>query len=136
MADPDAAMMAGPDKIARFIETRRLTSLSGAFADSDVTIIENFAPHVFSGPDAVARWTGSMRGHLDGVTDLHHTFGPPRDFGRTGDLAFFSLPTRWTGVDHGKRFTEQGGWVFVLVRQGARWPVRNYAWAVVSASYD
>jgi hypothetical protein len=62
-AQPDAAMLAPIEKIARFIETCDDTNLSG-FADEHVAIIENFAPFLFDGRDAVARcsrMTSSVR---------------------------------------------------------------------------
>ncbi len=126
---PDAAMLAPVEKIARFIETCEDTNLSG-FAESGVVIIENFTPHLFSGPDAVALWAKEMRNHLKGVTDLKHRFGPARNFTVDGEIAFLSLPTNWTGIANGHSFSEDGGWAFVLVEQGGEWRVRNYGWAV------
>jgi hypothetical protein len=131
---PDEAMMAGPEGIARFIATGDDTALAGVFAAREVVIIENFAPHVFAGADAVARWTAAMRGHLETVSDLEHSFGSACDFTRSGGLAFFSLPTTWRGVARGRRFAERGGWAFVLVADEGAWRVRNYAWAVTEIS--
>ncbi len=131
---PDEAMMAGPEGIARFIATGDETALAGVFAEHDVTIIENFAPHVFAGAEAVARWAAAMRAHLETVSDLEHSFGAACDFARSGDLAFFSLPTEWRGVARGRRFAERGGWAFVLVADEGGWRVRNYAWAVTEIS--
>ena len=133
---PDAAMMVGPQAIARFIATRDETALAGVFADRDVTIIENFAPHVFAGPDATADWLKGMRAHLNEVSGLEHSFGPACDFSRTGPLVFFTLPTEWKGRAHGRRFHERGGWAFVLVEIGAQWRVKGYAWAVTEISAD
>jgi hypothetical protein len=135
MADSlDAAMIAGPQGIARFIATRDDAALAGVFAESDVTIIENFAPHVFAGPDAVADWRQAMLAHLDGLSGLEFSFGDARDFSRAGPLAFLTLPTEWRGLARGRRFREHGGWAFVLVEAGGDWRVRAYAWAVTEIS--
>ena len=133
---PDDAMMAGPEAIARFIATGEDAALAGVFAGRDVTIIENFAPHVFAGSDAVAEWTKAMHAHLEGLAGLSHRFGPACDFSRSGDLAFFSLPTEWRGLARGRPFRENGGWAFVLVNADGQWRVRNYAWAVTEISHD
>jgi SnoaL-like protein len=130
---PDAAMMVGPECIARFIETGDGAALAGVFAD-DVIIIENFAPYVFAGPESVALWLHGMRAHLEGTSGLEHTFGQACDFGRADGAAFFTLPTRWKGLARGRRFQEHGGWAFVLVQTGAQWRVRSYAWAVTGIS--
>jgi hypothetical protein len=135
MADrPDAAMMAGPKGIARFIATRDEGALAGVFAESEVTIIENFAPHVFDGPSAAADWLQGMLAHLDGVSGLEFSFGAACDLSRTGPLAFFTLPTEWKGLARGRRFSERGGWSFVLVQAGGDWRVKAYAWAVTEIS--
>ena len=49
-----------------------------------------------------------------------------------GALAYFVLPTTWTGKTHGQPFSEDGGWAFVLARDQDRWRIRSYAWAVTA----
>jgi hypothetical protein len=131
----DAAMLVPVEKIARFIAGGGDENLA-AFADADVAILENFAPHLFTGPDAVARWATAMRKHTQTLHDLRHSFGPAQDFSSDGTRAFFSLPTRWRGVASSRRFVEDGGWAFVLIRQGTEWRVRNYGWSVTAIAYD
>ena len=131
---PDAGMIAAAERVAALIESGGVASPKGAFADHDVTIIENFAPYVFEGSGSVERWSEQMRAHLAGVTALRHAFGPAQDFSRTGDEVYFSLPTTWRGLKHGKPFVENGGWAFVLTRRGGLWRVRSYGWAVTGLS--
>jgi hypothetical protein len=128
-------MLAGPQSIARFIETGDEAALAGVFAD-DVIIIENFAPFVFAGPRSVALWLEGMRVHLAGTSGLDHSFGAACDFGQAGGVAFFTLPTSWQGLARGRRFHERGGWAFVLFQDAAAWRVRSYAWAVTEISAD
>ena len=135
-ATPDACMMAAPENLARFIETLDATNLVGVFASHDVSIIENFAPYRFAGPRAADLWANNMRAHLDGLSGLRHTFGDAKDFSQTGNTVYFSLPTQWTGFIHGKPFSEEGGWAFVLVRDGMQWRVQTYAWVVVKSTTD
>ena len=132
LAGPDAAMMAGPEALARFLETADEGVLQGVFSTGDVTILENFPPHVFTGQAGLDHWRGLMARHVKVITDLQHAFSPPQDFGRTGDTVYFSLPTRWTGVRDGRPFDEHGGWLFVLVLEDREWRIRAYGWSVVS----
>src|SRR5450432_1439117 len=90
---PEPAMIESANRVAAFIESGGAAPLGHTFADRDVTIIENFPPYVFEGPDALARWSEQMQAHLVGVTSLRHRFGRPHDFSRAGDDVYLSLPT-------------------------------------------
>jgi hypothetical protein len=127
-------MLAAAERVARFLETRDPVLPGQAFAAVGVVIIENFAPFVFEGPDAVALWTREMLAHLTHLTDLRHTFGPPQDFSADADTAYFSLPTTWRGATRGRPFTETGGWSFVLAGEAGDWRVRAYGWSVTGYS--
>jgi hypothetical protein len=131
---PDAAMMAPVERLAEFIASGGAGSPWEAFATKDVTIIENFAPYLFTGAAAAETWALGMRAHLSGVTALRHRFGQPHDFSRSGDQVFLSVPTEWSGFVDGRAFTERGGWCFVLTKQGHEWRIRNYGWAVTEIS--
>ncbi len=100
---PDPEMLALAEGVARFIATLDDADIANVFADRDVTIIENFAPYRFDGATAVDRWAAGMRAHREATADLHHTFGRRQDYSRTGDLAFFALPTTWNGTFRGTR---------------------------------
>jgi hypothetical protein len=131
MADdqPTAAMMAPVEKVANFIATGDDEDLT-AFEGKGVVIVENFPPYLFEGRDAVQRWADGMRTHTSATHGLAHTFGPAIDFSTDGDRAYFSLPTQWTGRAGPQGFVEDGGWSFVLVKQGAEWRVLSYGWSV------
>ena len=129
---PDSAMLAPIERLARFVATGDGTFLDGVFARADVTIHENFAPFVFTGPDSVARWAPLFRDHAKDLGNLKHSFGPAQDFNRSGTEAYFALPTTWTGLTKRQPFIETGGWSFVLVAEKDEWRIRAYAWAVTS----
>lgn len=129
---PDAAMMAAPEALARFLETADASLLDGVFSGGYVTILENFAPHIFLGQQGLAQWRAIMTRHVGAIDALKHAFGAPQDFGLDGDTVHFTLPTRWSGVRGGKPFKELGGWTFVQVREADGWRIRSYGWAVVS----
>jgi len=135
MREPDAEMLAVVAKIARFIATGDETMLS-AFASDGVVILENFAPHLFLGSDAVARWAKAMREHAATLGSLRHSFGPAQDFVCDGERAFFSLPTHWQGTANGRPFQEDGGWSFLLVKKDGVWRIQSYGWAVTRLVYE
>ena len=131
---PTPEMMAPIQAVTRFMATGDDARLGDAFAAAGVVIVENFAPFLFEGPDAVARWLLGFREHvaMDRLSELEWRFGEAQDFARDGDRAYFVLPTTWTGRTHGRAFSEQGGWAFVLQASGEGWRILSYAWAVTS----
>lgn len=132
---PDAAMMAAPEALALFLENAGASPLDDVFSGGDVTILENFPPHVFLGQEGLAQWRAIMTAHVGAIGELKHEFGAPQDFGLADNTVHFTLPTRWTGVRDGRRFTELGGWSVVQVREAGGWRIRSYGWAVVSFAW-
>ncbi|HEY0300959.1 MAG TPA: hypothetical protein VGC36_06490 [Rhizomicrobium sp.] len=131
MSAPDADMMALATRLERFIATTNDAELDGLFA-REVTIIENFAPHIFRD---VATWRDAMRRHVHALSDLAFAFGPAHNFAVTGERAYFDIPITWTGMLHGKPFEELGGSAFVLQREGGIWRIAGYAWSVVGMRF-
>jgi len=129
----DPTLLAPIEKIAQFIETAD-ESLLSAFASKGVVIIENFAPHLFEGEDAVQRWSQKIISWHEPPSDLvlKHTFGSPQDLRVQENLAFVSLPTHWVISQDGDSFEEDGGWAFVLIQEDGEWRVRSYGWAVTA----
>eukprot|EP00435_Cladocopium_sp_Y103_P078911 s1_g2650.t1 len=127
---PDDSMMAVPNAVAGYIATGDERLLTNVFSSQKVTIVENFAPYLFDGPDAVRLWKDGMRDHAEHLEELQPRFGDPQDFSVTGDQAFFTLPTSWRGLVQGTPFYEEGGWAFLLVRESGSWRLRSYGWAV------
>jgi hypothetical protein len=126
------ALVAGARRVARFMETLDDAGLAGAFASTDVVIVENFPPFVFHGAGAVERWAAAFRAHIRDLGELRHVFDAPFEAVVSGERAYLSLPTTWTGMAQGRAFTERGGWAFALVQEGGAWRVGGYGWAPTS----
>jgi len=131
---PTEEMLHPVAALAEFMATLPATACPAVFASRGVTIIENFAPYVFVGNRAVARWERGFRLHVSRgkLTSLKVAFGRPHDFGAGGRRAFFVLPTIWTGRAAGVRFEERGAWSVVLIRAGGAWRILGYGWGVTS----
>lgn len=129
-------MMAPVRAVAGFMATGETAGLEQAFAGAGIVVIETFAPFLFKGPRAFAHWRDGFRAHAarGGLSALTWRFGEAQDFACDGGRVFFVLPTTWSGLAHGRPFTEDGGWAFVLDGDGdgGRWRIRSYAWAVTS----
>jgi hypothetical protein len=133
---PTAAMMEPVQGLVTFMSTLRRGEQPTVFARRGLCIIENFAPYMFCGLQAAANWSAGFRAHaaegdLKGMTA---TFGEAHDFSQTGKRVYFSLPTTWTGLTHGKHFEEKGSWSFVLEQENAGWRIVGYGWGVTAYS--
>jgi hypothetical protein len=127
-------MMAVVEKLAGFIAGGGRNLPRDLFADSGIAIIENFAPYIFTGADAVARWAEGMRAHLQETSELRPRFGAVHDFSRDGEDAYFSMVTEWSGRSGGTPFHEAGGWALVLTHQSGGWRLKGYGWAVIQST--
>jgi hypothetical protein len=129
---PTAAMLEAVHGLVAFMSSPRGTDHLAVFAPHGLCIVENFSPYLFCGPNAAQEWQSAYRAHSVGESGLVATFGAARDFSESGDRAYFSLPTTWTGILNGNHFEELGAWAFVLERDGARWRVLGYGWGITS----
>ncbi|MDE2136957.1 MAG: hypothetical protein KGJ68_05935 [Gammaproteobacteria bacterium] len=97
------------------------------FANDGLVIVEDFAPYVFKGKGAAARWDAHFRQHAARLKDLRRDFGAAHDFDRNGDRVYFVLPTTWRGVYlEARRFEEHGAWSFVLEKSSGHWLIVAY----------
>jgi hypothetical protein len=133
---PTAAMMEPVRGLVIFMSSFRRGEQPTVFARRDLCIVENFAPFLFCGLQAAANWSAGFRAHAaaDDLKNLAATFGEAHDFKQSGKRVYFSLPTTWTGLTHGKRFEEHGAWSFVLQQEGAGWLIVGYGWGVTAYS--
>ena len=135
---PTDDMMAPVQDLARSMAKGDGSGLDEVFVEDGAVILENFAPFLFVGICAVSRWSDMFQRHVivDELSELQWRFGEAQDFAQEDDVAYFVLPTTWTGKSHGRPFSEDGGWAFVLEEAGGRWRIRSYAWAVTSATHE
>lgn len=129
---PDEAMMQPVHELVSFMITLDAAHLRRSFANTDVTVMENYAPYLFTGVGAQRRWEQGFRRHAaEGqLSELSAAFGKASTFERDSARAYFSLPTTWTGRSNGQKFIEHGAWAFVLMSTRDGWRIRSYSWAV------
>jgi ketosteroid isomerase-like protein len=137
---PDQTLMAPVTALASYMARTDRAVMPSVFVDDGLVIVENFAPYIFVGKDASARWNAAIQHHVERLKDLKFDFGVAHDFDRTGSRVYFVLPTTWrgiypAGVELGKpypegRFEEHGAWSFVLDNSSGQWRIISYTWGV------
>jgi hypothetical protein len=131
---PTTDMMQPVRELATFMSTLPRDQHPTVFARNGLCIVENFAPYLFCGRDAALGWERGFRAHAadEALSALSAHFDDAHDFNRSGRRCYFSLPTTWTGLTHGRRFEEHGAWAFVIERHGAGWRILGYGYGVTT----
>ena len=105
-------------------------SAFAAYATGAITIVDEFAPHIWTGPDAAHQWADAYDKHAraTGVTDGQVTYRPPTRTEVDGDVAYVVMPTVYLYKERGKLLREEGQMTVVLNREASGWKIRSWTW--------
>jgi ketosteroid isomerase-like protein len=125
-----AELMAAPHKFVDSIEAGKFDQ-AAAVLTADVTIIDEFPPHAWSGADAFKHWGAdydatSKAAHM---TNSHVKLGDPLVAQAEGDVAYVVAAASETYKQDGKRMAESSRMAFALRREGGVWKIAAFAWA-------
>ena len=135
-----AIVAAGSDDpsapVRQFIDAFNAGNTQAAFAtyaDGAVTIVDEFAPHIWTGTDSARRWADAYDQHAQatGVTDGKVTYGKPTRMEVDGEEAYVILPTNYLYKEHGTPLQEEGQMTVVLNREAGAWKIRSWTWSGV-----
>ncbi|MGC1372485.1 MAG: nuclear transport factor 2 family protein [Candidatus Sulfotelmatobacter sp.] len=119
--------------IHQFIDgfnTGDVQSAYAAYATGDITIVDEFAPHRWTGPHAAQNWAADYQNHAQatGVSDGNVKYGAPTRTEIEGAVAYVVIPAVYNYKQHGRQLTEQGQMTFVLHAEQASWKIRSWTW--------
>ena len=129
MATIDAALAAGQSGDIRRLRDQYVP---------DCTFIDEFAPFLWTGPNAVDGYFASgarmyqETQHGDGKT----TVSPPAFVYVSGDRAFVVEPLSGTATVRGKPYSEQGSFAYTLIRIDGRWKITSQTWTKTQESMN
>jgi ketosteroid isomerase-like protein len=108
-------------------------SAYAAYAPGDITIIDEFAPHIWTGPNGAHAWAAQYDKHADatGVTDGSVKLGEATRIEVEGDEAYVICPTVYNYREHGQPTAEEGQMTYVLNKGAAGWKIRAWTWSGV-----
>jgi ketosteroid isomerase-like protein len=108
-------------------------SAYAAYATGDITIIDEFAPHIWTGPKAAHAWAAQYDKHAGatGVTDGSVTLGEPTRTEVEGNVAYVICPTVYNYKENGQVTAEEGQMTYVLNKGPAGWKIRGWTWSGV-----
>jgi ketosteroid isomerase-like protein len=110
--------------------TGDVKSAFAAFASGDISIVDEFAPHHWTGPDAPHAWAADYEKHAKatGVTDGIVKYSAANRYEVNGAVAYVIVPGVYEYKEHGKPIAEEGQLTFVLNYQNGGWKIRAFTW--------
>ena len=102
---------------------------AAAYAPS-VTIIDEFAPHMWASFDAWAH-DADASFKTEGVTELHIGLSPPSFKNMDAAHGYGVVPSVLTYKMKGKPTTEKGMFTFSTAKTSAGWRITGWAWSTL-----
>ena len=108
-------------------------AVSASYASGDIVIVDEFAPHIWTGPQAPQDWASDYDKHAqaNGVSNSSVKYGAPTRTEVEGDKAYVVIPTVYDYKEHGKAITEEGQMTFVLRTEKDAWKIVSWTWTGV-----
>jgi hypothetical protein len=114
-----------------------LAKVASAYT-ADPTIADEFAPFLWRGPGAPAKWLAGFE--ADGkslqITDPRVTQAPPRFVHVDKNLAYAAVPMTFSFKADGNPQTEHGGFALTLAKAGSHWRISSSAWYKIDDSTE
>ncbi|MBY0519655.1 MAG: nuclear transport factor 2 family protein [Sphingomonas sp.] len=110
---------------ARDVDTAR------QMVTSDIVIMDAFAPHVWSGPDAFATWQSDLWAYCEslGITVGQTTLREPSRCVFTGDAGYIVVPAMMASASDHDLIAQSGVVTAVLRREDQEWRIAAICWA-------
>lgn len=115
------------------INAGNIDSAMAAYVHGDITIIDEFAPHVWMGPDAPHAWLDDYAkdSAAKGLTEGHVRYGRPARGEVEADAAYLIVPTLYTFKLNGTPMAEEGQMTFVVNHEASGWKIKGWTWSGV-----
>jgi hypothetical protein len=137
-----AIAQAGPaDDATKFVTTIIDKFNSGdakawiAAQEDNTLIVDEFGPHVWSGPGSPQRWLDAYAkdSQASGVTSPRVDYGKPLQATSDGKSAYIVLPTTYRFVQKGTKMAEPSSMTFVVNREGDGWKIASWTYSATAA---
>jgi hypothetical protein len=106
-----------------------------AAQEDNTLIVDEFAPHVWTGPGSPQRWLDaySKEAQADGVTSPRVDYGKPLQATSDGATAYVVLPTTYRFVQKGTKMAEPSSMTFVMKREGKDWKIASWTYSAAGS---
>jgi SnoaL-like domain len=108
------------------------TASAMAACSETTAVIDEFAPHSWSGPGACQAWADSFEADAkqNHITNGKVILGKPSHFESTADYAYVVIPSNYTFKQRGKSMAEPGSFfTFALQKAAGGWQITAWTWS-------
>jgi hypothetical protein len=101
-----------------------------AMCATSAVVIDDFAPHVWQGAGACAKWQMALGAMMkqNGMSGAKVSLGKPTSLQVNGDDAYGVYPAVFSYVQKGKAQSEKGAWTFAMKKTSGAWRLTGWAW--------
>jgi ketosteroid isomerase-like protein len=98
---------------------------------SNAVIVDEFSPHLWTGPDASKRWLNDYMkdSKAKGISGGRIDYGKPLQAASDGTKAYVVLPTTYRFVQNGKKMAGAGSMAFVMTKAGKDWKIASWTYS-------
>ena len=134
---------AGPAEDATGFVTKVIDQFNGgdvkawlAAQANDTLIVDEFAPHTWSGAGSPQRWLDAYAkdSQTNGVSAGRVDYGKPLQATSDGNTAYVVLPTTYRFVQKGVKMAEPSSMTFVMKKNGASWKISSWTYSATASA--
>lgn len=94
-------------------------------------IVDEFGPHLWTGPDAPKRWLEDYAkdSAANGISNGHMDYATPIRADATGSSAYIVMPTIYSCQQGGKKKSAAGSMTFVVSKVGQDWKIASWTYS-------
>jgi hypothetical protein len=135
--------VAGPAEDATTFVTATMDKFNGGDANAflaahqaDAFIIDEFAPHVWTGAGSAKKWLDDYTkdSQAKGISGGRVDYGKPLQANSDGTSAYVVLPTTYRFVQKGSKMSAPGSMTFVVGKKGNDWKIAGWAYSGATAT--
>jgi len=110
-----------------------VNAFSAGHAQNPV-IIDEFAPHVWTGADAPKRWLADFGkdATANGISNSHMDYAAPIRADASETSAYIVMPTIYSFQQGGKKKSAAGSMTFVMTKVGDDWKISGWAYSATA----
>jgi hypothetical protein len=130
-ATPEAQVMTPVHAFIDGFNKGDMKAASAALSPNGMTIIDDVAPHVWSGPSAFDAWSKALdaASQAEGDTDEFVAIGKPTRVIVGADRGYVVVPAIYTYKQKGMAMQESARLVCTVQKEMGGWLITGWAWA-------